>query len=393
MTTSRPLCPVCGTKTKKNGTTTKGTTRYRCTNTNCGASTTRTRPDITTCATFHNFHRYATGPHTLTTLATSLGITRQTLNHRFATMWLIDVPTTTDSHRIYDQIFLDATYLAGGCLLIASTRTHVLAWHWAHRETTAAYTDLLQHLAPPLCAVLDGGQGAYSAIKKCWPTTTIQRCLVHAQRVVRRYTTTRPHTDAGRALYTLALKLTRITTTEQATTWVLHLHQFGQVHKKFLNEKTPLPPQRRTVTRQWEYTHLRVRTAYRSLVHLQKNGWLFAYLQPPNHALEPRWASTTNSLEGGINSPLKLHARIHRGLTPERQRRIVDWWLHSKKQLPDDPLEIARQCNFGQDQLAKVSVFTAQNENRADQETGRPALFDNAIPTEYTHSIGIRKAP
>lgn len=131
-------------------------------------------------------------------------------------------------------------------------------------KTTAADTDLLQHLAPPLCAVLDGGQGAYSAIKKCWPTTTIQRCLIHALRVVRRYTTTRSHTDAGRAVYTLALKLTRITTTERARTWALHLHQFGQVHKEFLNEKTPLPPPERcTVTRQWVYTHLRVCTAYR----------------------------------------------------------------------------------------------------------------------------------
>lgn len=44
----------------------------------------------------------------------------------------------------------------------------------------------------------------------------IQRCLVHAQRVIRRYTTSRPRTDAGKAIYALALKLTRITTLDQA---------------------------------------------------------------------------------------------------------------------------------------------------------------------------------
>ena len=29
---------------------------------------------------------------------------------------------------------------------------------------------------------------------------------------------------------------------------------------------------------------------------------------------------------------------------------------------------------------------------QADHETGRPALYDNAIDTNYTHSIGIQKA-
>ena len=64
-----------------------------------------------------------------------------------------------------------------------------------------------------------------------------------------------------------------------------------------------------------------------------------------------------------------------------------------KKQLPDDPLDIARQCNFGQDQLAKVNDLAEEDHNKADQETGRPAFYDNAIPTEYEHSIGIRKGP
>lgn len=30
MTTNRPSCPLCGNNTKKNGTTSKSTTRWRC---------------------------------------------------------------------------------------------------------------------------------------------------------------------------------------------------------------------------------------------------------------------------------------------------------------------------------------------------------------------------
>ena len=49
--------------------------------------------------------------------------------------------------------------------------------------------------------------------------------------------------------------------------------------------------------------------------------------------------------------------------------------------------------NYGQDQLAKVNYLAEEDHNKADQETGRPAFYDNAIPTEYEHSIGIRKDP
>ena len=63
------------------------------------------------------------------------------------------------------------------------------------------------------------------------------------------------------------------------------------------------------------------------------------------------------------------------------------------KQLPDDPVRIARQCNFGQDQLAKVNDLAEEDHNKTDQDTGRPAFYDNAIPTEYEHSIGVRKGP
>lgn len=90
----------------------------------------------------------------------------------------------------------------------------------------------------PLIAVIDGGRGATSAITTCWPTTTIQRCLVHAQRVVRRYTTTRPRTEAGRTIYQLALKLTRITTLDDAAIWGAQLHEFSTIYRDWLNEKT-----------------------------------------------------------------------------------------------------------------------------------------------------------
>lgn len=389
MSKNRPRCH-CGGDMKRNGTTSKGTTRWRCTT--CGASRTKQRRDISYAAVFAQFIEHCTTTTSLTALATRHDISHATLKRRFTWCWLIDVPDPTIAHagRIYDQIFIDGTFTAGGCLIVAATIDHVVAWHWCKRETTVDYQRLLERIPAPLIAVIDGGQGAASAIKTCWPETKIQRCLVHAQRVVRRYTTSRPRTDAGRAIYQLALTLTRITTLDDAATWGAQLHQFSTVYRSWMNEKTltidPTTGHRVTV-----WTHANVRKAYNSLNHLWRSDLLFVYLAPPAKVLDThRIKSTTNSLEGGINAQLKHLARSHRGRSGEHQRRMLDWWLYLKTELPDDPVHIARQSNWGQNQLAKVLPLT-HNENSADHDTGRPALYDNAIDTNYTHSIGIQK--
>ena len=390
MPKNRPRCQVCGGEMKRNGTTSKGTTRWRCKT--CGASTTKARSDITHAAVFRQFIEHCTSTTALRQIAGDAGISRSTMKRQFSWCWLVDVPDPTIGHegRVYDQVFLDGTYTASGCLIVAATLDHVIAWHWCTRETTRDYQLLLERIPAPLIAVIDGGQGAASAIKTCWPGTKIQRCLVHAQRVVRRYTTSRPRTDAGRAIYQLALNLTKITDLDEAAAWGAQLHEYGTIYRDWMNQKTwitdPLTKQRT-----WSWTHERTRKAYNSLNHLWRNQLLFVYLDPPDGVLDSsRIKSTTNSLEGGINAQLKLLARTHRGRSGEHQRRMLEWWLYLKTELPDDPVEIARQSNWGQDQLAKVSTLT-HNENQADHETGRPALYDNAIDTNYTHSIGIQK--
>ena len=326
------------------------------------------------------------------TAAAEAGCHPRTLQRRFEHFWLVDVPDPTIGHegRVYDQVFIDGTYTAGGCLIVAATLDHVIAWHWCTRETTRDYQRLLERIPAPLIAVIDGGQGAASAIKTCWPATKVQRCLVHAQRVMRRHTTSRPRTDAGRAIYQLALNLTKITDLDEAAVWGAQLHEYGTIYRDWMNQKT-FTTDPATRQRTWSWTHERTRKAYNSLNHLWRNQLLFVYLDPPDGVLDvSRIKSTTNSLEGGINAQLKLLARTHRGRSGEHQRRMLDWWLYLKTELPDDPVEIARQSNWGQDQLAKVSTLT-HNENQADHETGRPALYDNAIDTNYTHSIGIQK--
>ena len=150
---------------KRNGTTSKGTTRWRCKQ--CGASSVKRRNDITNAAVFTQFIEHCTTAISLDDLAKRNGVSRATMKRRFKWCWLVDVPDPTAGHhkRIYDQVFLDGTYTAGGCLIVAATIDHVIAWHWCKHETTRDYQLLLERIEAPLIAVIDGGQGAYSAIK------------------------------------------------------------------------------------------------------------------------------------------------------------------------------------------------------------------------------------
>lgn len=304
MTTNRPRCPICRQTTKKNGTTSKGTTRWRCTT--CGHSFTRTTQTThQNAATFQLFISWITGTISLTDLAASIHTSRYTLHRRFTWCWWITPPQAVDTHRIHDQLFLDATFTNGGCLLVAASKTHVINWHWARTENSAAYRALIAPIPPPLMVAIDGGQGALSAINHCWPTTTIQRCLVHAQRAVRRHTTSRPRTIPGKTIYKLALALTKITTLDQAATWTINLHEFGVTYRDYLNHRTyTRDPLTGATTSSW--THAGVRKAYYSLESLAKRHLLFNYLTPPPEAVQPEtFASTTNSLEDGINAQLE----------------------------------------------------------------------------------------
>ena len=57
---------------------------------------------------------------------------------------------------------------------------------------------------------------------------------------------------------------------------------------------------------------------------------------------------------------------------------------------PRDLQQVAKEHNWGRDALSKVNA-TTHNENKANQETGRLARYDDAISTEYNHSVGIRQ--
>lgn len=224
----------------------------------------------------------------------------------------------------------------------------------------------------------------------------MQRCLVHVQRVVRRHTTSRPRTPAGKTLYLLALKLTDIHDLDAAANWVARLQEFTTVYADFLNEKTTLNPKDNPTGRRWTWTHDRVRKAHNSLLSVYRRGHLFNYLTVTNtiptsdDEQPPPLKATTNTLEGGINAAIITLARAHRGVTAEHQRTVIDWWLYLHTHVPDDPVRIAGDQRWGQVALAKAQDLIAADD-QSPSEDGRPAIYDTAIDSTYQHSMGVQK--
>ena len=152
-------------------------------------------------------------------------------------------------------------------------------------------------------AVVDGRRG----LARVFRDMPVQICIFHQLKIVTRYLTRRPKTQAGIELRTIALHLKGSTEKE----FMRLLTDWYARWRNFITEKTYI-----TGTKHWYYTHKNVRGAYLSL---KKNlPHLFTYKKYPELNI-PR---TTNSLDG-MFTQLKNKVAVHRGLRRDRRYRII----------------------------------------------------------------------
>lgn len=152
-------------------------------------------------------------------------------------------------------------------------------------------------------AVIDGKRG----VLQIFHDVPVQMCQFHQIAIVRRYLTSRPKLEAGKELRAIALTLP--TLTEKPFTELLAL--WHDTWKGFLKERTYSEDYKH-----WQYTHRRIRSAYRSLK--TNVPYLFTYQNYP----ELHIPNTTNSLDGFF-SKLKQLLNVHRGMTAKRRYKLI----------------------------------------------------------------------
>lgn len=346
-------CLVCGAGLVKNGRTAAGTQRWRCPE--CGASSVRRREDVTRRYQLAAFLAWLIGKHSQ---ADADGRTGRSFRH--ATAWCWDVqprlgPVTTTHH----QVLVDGIWIGSWCLLIAVTeKLEVLAWQWCARESTAAWTALLEKIPAPAVIVCDGGTGLPSAVRAVWPQTKTQRCLFHVQMNIRRHLTMNPRTDAGRRLRALSLELSEVHDPDQVIAWRLKLEAWWQAYGHLTKERS-------YDGRKWWFTHDRLRKAWQLLSRLTRDGTLFTYIDYGN-------SRTTSPLEGGINNGIRHVLRTHRGMTEEHMKRAAEWFLT----LHEIPLDRAHEL------IQPAQPDTDPTLDTKHEDTPEPHLYDTGLSAE-----------
>ena len=372
---NRPVCGVCGQRLVKNGKTSSGRTRWRCLS--CGASTVKSRPDISAKSQADLFIKWLLEGYSVN----QLGLAKTSFATKCAWCWKVRVPKPQVTGEIYDQILLDGIYLAyGWCLITATNGKQVIDWQWCQRENAPAYQALMNRLPAPMVVVTDGGAGIAKALCLTWPESRIQRCLFHIRANTITNLTRNPQSEAGKALLGLANQLTRIKTPEEAGQWLSLSQHWYQVYRDYINEKTyGLEPR----SRKWWWTHKPVRKSYKRLERLARSGYLFTWLDPKFTGLDIE--RTTSSLEGGVNAAIRRLLNTHRGLSEPHMKTAVEWGLNHKSIDPAIPTTW----------LAKNRHNTSQQQpHPATNDPIGPAIYDNAInynPAYQDGSLHIRK--
>jgi len=159
----------------------------------------------------------------------------------------------------------------------------------------------------------DGHKSALKAIKKSLPDVTVQRCLVHIQRMCLLWLTRFPKHLAGVELRALVLMLLKIKSSNDRLYWTNELINWCNRHKDYLAEKTY-----NENTGHYWYKHKLLRRSYFSIKRALPN--MFHFLN--NHKIP----STTNGIEGYFGH-LKNHLDLHRGLSKTHRINFIKWYI------------------------------------------------------------------
>ncbi|MDB1881024.1 transposase, partial [Collinsella aerofaciens] len=165
-------CPYCGGRTKRNGRTSSGSQRWRCTA--CGASTTVRYDD--TATRLEEFLGWLLSKDSQATMPGG-GRSFRRRTAEFWEVWPMPVPDG-ELHRV---LHVDGIWVARDLVvLICCSGERVVSWYMARSENSRAWSALMAPIPAPEVVVTDGGSGFAKAVRETWPRTRVQRCTFHA---------------------------------------------------------------------------------------------------------------------------------------------------------------------------------------------------------------------
>jgi len=316
-------CQKCRYKLIKWGYDARGKKRYRCPN--CGVGKTRKRKDLTLLNRQKLFTLYLCGKLSMSEIAKSKNITRQTLNNHFSPFKDIDeIPIDINTQG--EVLIVDGYYVEQKAIVLIGQKTNkvVVTWVFTYAENYLTWYTFFQNIRQtPLAVVGDGQKGMYKAFKARFNGVLFQRCQFHVIHHVNLILTKKPELIPSQELKIIVGKIIKVKTTEEQKEWLLEFRDWYKRHELFIKQKTYQSEMTATNRNKWHYTHGKL---HRAFSHV-KNAlpYLFTYLK------NPKIANTTNGIEGATNAQIQRQIDLHRGKNIGARRKLIGIILKQKQ--------------------------------------------------------------
>ncbi|TKK64476.1 transposase [Ilyomonas limi] len=293
-----------------------GKQRFKCNN--CGMLFTRSAPEQRLQNRFIWFEKWILERQTYATLSRDSSLSRATLQRLFYT-FLDQSPQVKIIRRNSVHLRMDATYFKQFCVVCYQDDEDgytqlIRITDGEHFSEIKEDLDNLIKLGVQIESITtDSHKSALKAIKKSLPNVTVQRCLVHIQRMCLLWLTRFPKHPAGVELRALVLMLLKIQSANDRLYWTGELTLWYNRHKEYLAEKV----YNENTGRYW-YKHKPLRRSYFTIKRALPN--MFHFLN------NPKIPATTNGIEGYFGH-LKNHLDLHRGLSIKHRINFIKWYI------------------------------------------------------------------
>lgn len=255
---------------------------------------------------------YIEGKQTLLQLAKKYNVSERTIRR--------DLKGLRFVHKIAKckdvVIQLDTTYWGRnfGLMVIKDALRNKILWHrYVRNETIAQYMEGVYWLQSEgfkiYGAVIDGMRGLAQAL---YPIP-VQMCQFHQILITHRYLTQEPDLEASSELLELVKNITRM----DKESFVGAFDGWYEKYKDVLNERAN---DKRIKRHTPPYMRPRLRSAYLSLKRNMPLLWTF-YDHP-----ETGLPNTNNAIEG-VFSDIKGKLRVHRGISKENRKKLLDEYI------------------------------------------------------------------
>jgi hypothetical protein len=283
---------------------------------------TRDNPEVAFANQFIWFEKWIIERQVYKYLVRDSGLSQSSIQRLFR-HYLKQAPEVAIKSKVQAHLLVDATYFPNNLCLVLYY-DHDIRYTQLYRMTDGERYEQMREdlenlkvLGVDIASITcDGHKALLKAIRKVYPNTLIQRCLVHIKRQSGTWLTPFPKTTEAQELLRLSRRITSLKTYEQSNEWLIDFHNWYLEHKLFINEKTF-----NLVTGRYWYKHKMLHQTTSLIIKAIPN--MFHYLDYPEIPY------TTNLLESFFGH-LKEKLEIHRGLRPQAKRNFIKWYLHLK---------------------------------------------------------------